>query len=215
MPAFVATYSSAQRAALFRAAIDQRMPVKAVLEAAAAGELPDLDAADQATLAGMAYGYALQLVRDEKLERGGVERARAQPDKIARDVAIRVLKRAERDIAEIERRARKRPMTIEESRKTDAAVKRVRDSMALLRELEPKAKQATGEKTREPERPRSLASRIAAQSTTEARDDSTQPDAGGDNATPRTNATNDETNGRSGGPVRLRAALSAPVGPGV
>lgn len=215
MPAFAETYSAAQRAALFHAAIDDKMPVRAVLDAAGRGELPGLDAADQRVLAGMAYGYACQLVRDEKLERGGVERVRAQPDKIARDIAIRVLKRAERDIAEIERRAGKRPLKLDESRQVEHAQKRVRDAMALVRELDGTGKQATAEKTREPERPRSLVARIAAQSKTEAGDTHTPTDADASNAAARANTSNGETTGAGGGPVRLRAASSAPVDAGV
>lgn len=211
MPAFVEKYSTAQREALFRAVIDQQIGVRASLRACAAGELPGLAPVDQKTLAGMAYGYACELVREERENRAGVQVARTAPDRIAQEIATRVLKRAQRDLIEIERKAGKRAMKADESAATDAAVKRARAAMALLRELGGLARGSGKPSTPAAARSTSLAERIAGAQTTAQADHHTQEDIASASALATTEADDTLTNRSDAGSVRSSSFEIRPV----
>lgn len=202
MPAFVATYSAEQRQALFRAVLGDGLNIKQALRAAAAGELPDLDAESQRQLGGMAYAYACQLVARERDERDGVQLARSMPDTVARDTATALLRRAQQDALKIARDRQKSTMD------ADAAAKVLRvsrDALALLDQLDArKQKGKTGlVSSAEPKAPQTLASRIAAQTRTAASDIPTPSNAGPGTARDAQQSDADsETDAANGGPVR-------------
>jgi hypothetical protein len=211
MPAFAPTYSAAMREALFREAIDNAVSVREVLRRARAGELEDLSPADGAALGGMAYGYALQLVREERQDRGGISQARGQPVPIAREIATRLLKRALRDVERIERDKRKSPMN---AREADDLLKVADRAAALIDRLD---KMAGGDSTpdtaskRQPSKPRGLAAQLAAAQDTEQPDDNTIPSDHGHHRTPRTQTPDRQTDNTSDGAVLSRAVASAPL----
>jgi hypothetical protein len=187
MPAFVATYSQSTRQALYRVVIDQGMSVRAALRAAQRGELAGESTDDQRALGQMGYGYACQLVSAERQERGAIVDVGRKPEKIARDIAVRILRRAERDatnIAAAHGKSSKAPMNTDSAAKT---LKVAREAMALLRDLEPKT--SSGKAAPAAKRPQSLAARIAAGA-----------DSAAGNATPTT--TDNGNHGATGNAAR-------------
>lgn len=211
MPAFVETYSANMRAALFRAAIDDGHGTKGALRLAAAGELPDLSREDQTILAGMAYAYAAAQVKDERDRRGEVRKVRDDTTETAHELAARLAALAAREVAQLEAAKRRTPV---DTGRALAAAKLMREALALARDASGQGKangRAAAPAPAEPARPQSLASRIAAASTSEAGDDDTTQSDSGDNGTPRASTSAQKTNGRSGGAVRLRAASPAPA----
>lgn len=211
MPAFVEMYSSEQREVLFREVIDHGRSAKDVLRAARAGELEGLSSADGATLGRMAYGYALQLVRDERQERTGVAGARKEPEPIARDIAARLLKRALKDADRIARDKPKEPMNTGDAL---GVLKVTREATALLRDLDGSNGKGNAAKTNgpaAPAQPRGLAAQLAAQPDPAADDAPIPSSDSGEHTTPRTHTPNNNTNSSNSGAVRSRA-FTAPRG---
>lgn len=160
MPAFVSTYSAAQRQRLFEVVIDGGMSARKALDAAAAGELGGLGIEDQRGLGGMSYGHACDLIREERIERNGISSATAHPAKIAREIGLRLLVRAKKDAARIADEGLKSPMNAEAAAKT---VKVTRDILALLRDLDAGKANGNAKGTSSgPVKAQSLAARIAA-----------------------------------------------------
>lgn len=206
MPAYVEIYSADMRTALFHATIDREMSVQGALRAAAAGELEGLSTEDQRTLGGIAYAYACELVREEKLRRGAVKKVRDDAVEVAKQLAARLLALADREVQRIERGKLKDPV---DTGRATAAAKLAREALALTRDatLEPKtAAKTTTDKTAPTQRPRTLAAVIAADSGPAADDDPQDNDARGESATPRDGANERKTNDESAGPVRSCAA---------
>lgn len=203
MPAYVEIYSADMRAALFRAVLDRGMDVRATLRAAAAGELEHLSADDQRTLAGMAYGYACELVRDERDRRGNVQKVRADTTDAALQLAARLLALADREVARIERAKAREPV---DTARAAAAAKLAREALALARDAahEPKQPAAKQPGTAPAPRPTTLAAAIAAGESTATPNTPSNPS---DSAT-ATHTTNDHTHDTSTSAVRLRAASS-------
>ena len=209
MPAFTATYSQEARRALFRAVLVDGMTTKAALRAAAAGELPDLSAEDQADLARMGYSYACRLIKEEEHARDGVQRARSAPGTVTKDVATLLLRRAQKDAQKIAN-AQKGLMD------ADAALKVLRVTEAcqkVLANLEPK-RNANAEKDNGPKAPLSLAQRIAAGSNAEPDDNHTEPNADGSQATPTISDDDTQTDEANAGPALLNAASLGPPAAG-
>jgi ribosomal protein S7 len=211
MPAFSPTYSEAMRDALFREAIDNAVPVREVLRRARAGELEELSPADGATLGGMAYGYALQLVREERQDRGGVSKARSEPAPLAREIASRLLKRALKDA---ERIARDKPKTTMNTGVARELLKVAEQATVLLKRLDELGRHdapAGAASKRAPAKPRGLAAQLAAGDDTVHADERASEDQDREREAPRANEANGQTDDTGGGAVRLRAALPAPA----
>jgi hypothetical protein len=211
MPNFVEKYSAEMRAALYTAVLEREQTLRATLRAAAAGELPDLGAEDQATLAGMAYGYAAQLVADERLRRAGNVRAKKDTDATARGVAARLLALADREARLLEAAPAKRPV---DTGRAVGAAKLAREAVALVHALDAGPKTApakTDTKGAEQRKPRSLAARIAAESSAEQDDPNAPTHADGASGLDVTSPENDDETRTNAGPVRLRIAKPSAI----
>jgi hypothetical protein len=200
------------RAALFRAAIDDRLGVKGALEAAQAGALQGLTADDQRVLASMAYGYACTLVKDERLRRGDIEKVRADVENQAHELAARLLALADGEVSRIERAKRAKPRSPVNTGDATAAAKMAREALALARDAAGTGKangKAAAAPSAAPAKPASLAARIAAGSDAAAGEADIDASDGGDSRAPRDAKPTGKMNGGSGGAVRLRAASPA------
>lgn len=211
MPAFVEKYSPEMRAALYSAVLERGQTTRAALRAAAAGELPDLSAEDQAILAGIAYGYASELVADEKLRRAGNVRAKKDTDAVARGVAARLLGLADREARLLEAAPTRKPV---DTGRAVGAAKLAREAVALVHLLDagPKTASAkTDAKGAEQRKPRSLAARIAAESNAEQDDALPTPTADDGTRLDVTSADSDSETKANAGPVRLRIAKPSAI----
>ncbi len=206
MPAFAETYSAQQRDALFRGALDDHLGIRGVLRAAAAGELPELDAADQATLAKMTYGYACQLIRDEKHRRGMIQTVRKDTTISARDLVARLLALGDRELARLEHAKTKQPV---DTGAALGAAKLIREALAIGKLLEQDASN-TSAPAAEQAKPKTLAQRIAAHRGTEPDDlpATTDPGPTRRDASPA-NETTTTKNNTDAGPVRADATSFA------
>lgn len=206
MPAFVQRYSADMREALFSAVFDQELSVQRALRTAAAGQLEGLSRADQTTLGEMTYAYACELVREERARRGAMKKIREDASEVAKQLAARLLALADREVQRLERSPLKTPV---DTGRGVAAAKLAREALALTRDAtaEPKdTGKAPGDKTAGPKKPRTLAATIAADTEPAAPDDETLEEAGGDNAAPRAQATEDQTHEQNTSSVRSQAA---------
>lgn len=189
MPAFVEKYSQEQRTALFRGAIDNQLGVKGCLRAAANGELPNLPEVDQTSLSRMAYAYAAEMVREERMRRGLITQVAKDTSQAARDIAARLIVLADRELTRLERQRLKEPVNTSAG---TATAKMAREALSLLKDADalPKAKGTQGTETNEePTKPLTLAGRIAR----DAQQDTDNPDPTSDE--PQTQEPHtDETN---------------------
>lgn len=212
MPNFVETYNAEMRAALFSAAIDRGLGVRGALRAAGAGELPDLEPASQAVLSRMAYGYAAELVRDERERRGVVRQVRDDVTELAHTMAARLAALADRELRLLEAAKVKLPV---DTGRAHAAAKLMREALALARDAQAPAKgngKTSGPAAAsEPARPRSVAAMIASDDTA-ADDAQDHESASGDTSAPRTTTTTEPTHDRSAGAVRGNVAARGGAG---
>lgn len=202
MPAYVEIYSAAMRAALFRAAIDRDMGVQAALRAAAAGELEHLGADDQRTLAGVAYGYACELVRDERARRGNVRKVRADSTDAALQLAARLLALADREVTRLETTKKREPV---DTTRGIAAAKMAREALALARDAKHEPKQPGKAAAAPAPRATTLAAAIAAGESTAPNN---TPDSASDNGAPATHTKTESTHNTTNGAVGSRADSS-------
>lgn len=203
MPAYVEIYSADMRAALFRAVIDHGTDVRAALRAAAAGDLEHLAPDDQRTLAGMAYGYACELVRDERARRGNVQKVRADSTDAAHQLAARLLALADREVQRLETAKKREPV---DTARGIAAAKMAREALALTRDAATEPKQPTSKQPTAPApRPTTLAAAIAAGESTATHN---APGSTSDEATPATHTKTEHTHNQSHDAVRSRADSS-------
>lgn len=202
MPAYVEIYSAAMRNTLFHAAIDRNMGVQAALRAAAAGELEHLGADDQRTLAGMAYGYACELVRDEKHRRGTIQKVRADSTDAALQLAARLLTLADREVARIENAKKREPI---DTTRGIAAAKMAREALALARDAKHEPKQPGKQPAAPTPRATTLAATIAAGESTATNN---APDHASDDTAPATHTTKENTHDTGNSAVRSRAVSS-------
>lgn len=212
MPNFVETYNSEMRAALFAAAIDRGLGVKGALRGAGAGELPDLEPASQAVLSRMAYGYAAELVRDERERRGVVRQVRDDVTELAHTMAARLAALADRELKLLEATKAKAPV---DTGRAHAAAKLMREALALARDAQAPAKGngKTGAPAAasEPARPRSVAAMIAGDDA--AADDAQHNERDSGDASATGNTTNTEpTHNSSAGAVRGNVAARGGAG---
>lgn len=206
MPAFSDVYSANMRAALFLAAIDGKRGVKGALADAAAGELAGLPVEEQAILAGMSYGYAAELVRDERERRADVRQVHDDVTEHAHKMAARLAALADREVRLLEATKTKEPV---DTGRAHAAAKLMREALALARDAQAPAKgngkaPAAAAPTA-PARPRSVAAMIASDDT--AADNAPHDDSdSGDSSAPRDNTTTDTPHDQSARAVRGDAA---------
>lgn len=206
MPAYVSTYSAKQREILFSYAIDSETPIKQVLKDAREGKLEGLTHDEQLSLGAISYAYACQLVKEERHERGGVAAARKSPDRVARNLAAMLLRRAEADVRLLTEKRKKEPMKADDQRLAAAALKTAREAMSFLAELEKTRGNGAKPSSPAPAKPSGLAAQIAASASTAADDLPTQESASGERQAPRDDETKGATDGGGEGPARLRAA---------
>lgn len=212
MPAFVEVYSDRMRAALFRDVLDGRRPVTEALRRAREGALPDLDPADQTVLAGMNYGFAAQLVREERERRQIIPRAAGQVRELVHETALRLAHLADREARRLAVSKAKVPVD------TGAGIgagKLAREALAIIRDLEaPNAKgngkpSADGPETK-PKRPLTLPEQIAAAQGPVASETTHPTTVEGEEAL-RAEAPTDNAPNRSAEPAHARAVLAARV----
>lgn len=224
MPNFVERYNAKMREALFHAAIDRELGVKGALRAAGEGRLTRISADEQKILAGMAYGYAAELVRDERERRGSVFKVPDDIAQTARAVAAELCELARLETARLVHQRQRKPKEPVNTGLGVAAAKLMREALALSRDVDapvkhtPKASDETG-KQKGPARPRTLAAVIAAEQKTAASERPQNHGDGGDNDRSEAKATRDDDENaakddRGDGAVRPIASVSSlPAGP--
>ncbi len=208
MPAFSAKYGPKVWEVLYAECIDNSRGLTDVLRAARAGELQGLDAAQQATMGAMGYGYASRKLKDERLLRQGLNRRRKDPGKVSRDLLARLVTRAELEVKHIERQG-KGSMDTGQSL---AIVELIRRAAIATRELNTTAPVPARGKTTSsaPAGPATLAERIAAAAQAPEQDEPTTTADNGQGAVLTQDGLDAASqNGPSGGAVRLRAASPA------
>lgn len=188
MPAYTAKFSREQRKALFRAVLGENMSVRGALDAAAAGQLPELGVEQQRELATMNYSYACQLVNEERDNRDGVQRARSQPNSVTKDAAVALLRRAQKDALKIAN-AKKPLMDADAAQKTLGVIEKAQRVLAGLEVKKAPAKPAAKTET---SKPRGLAEQIARGSSAEPDDLPTETTTGEAHAPARNSETNEQ-----------------------
>lgn len=203
MPAYVATYTKEQRAALCRAVLVDGLSVRAALDAAKAGELPDISPEDAKDLQTLSYVYACQIVREHRAELDGVQRARSAPGTVSKEAATFILRRAQTDAKKIANGSGK----LMDAGAALQTLRVIEAAQRVIRNLEPK-KPAAKPEASEPAKPKSLAAQIAASGDTVASDLTPEQTPDEVSALADTSEDNDTMDGANGGAARPNLAVS-------
>lgn len=179
MPSFAQRYSEKQRAALYRACIDEQEPVKTFLRTCREEGCDGLDRREARELGSMAYAYATRLVADERLKRQALVMSAAEPEPAIRELIVKQLVMAQEECEKLYRHPASK---LRDHGALVVLAKLTKELQGLSAQTRGPSKNAQGEDTDKDEQPMSFAARMLAQ----AQEDSDSEDPSEDaSQTPR------------------------------